>query len=112
MNTNEPYDLTIYRLNNGNTIIGKYGGDNEKFFLVINPALVVESIDENKDTKVDIVPAIQKYYVEDGESLDGISWYLNKDVVVVVSNNTLKLNSKIVSVYNSIFTDAQSNPTV
>lgn len=108
--------LTIFRLNNGNTIIGKYLDSTNMFFLIGNPALIVETIDEEKNTKVDIVPAIQKYYVEDGASLDGISWSLNKDVVVVVSNDTLKLNSKIVETYNAIFantqTNAQSNPTV
>ena len=108
-NTN---DLTLFRLNNGNTLIGTLVDYDESYFEVGNPALIVESVDAVNNTNVDIVPAIQKYYVEEGASLDGMSWLLDKKVVVVVSNNSLKLSSKILAAYNNIFTNADSNTRI
>jgi hypothetical protein len=102
-------DLTLFRLNNGNTLIGILVDYDEEYSEVGNPALIVESVDAVNTTNVDIVPAIQKYYVEEGASLDGMSWLLDKKVVVVVSNNSLKLSSKILTAYNNIFNPVEAN---
>jgi hypothetical protein len=105
-------ELTLFRLNNGNTLIGILVDYDDELYEVRNPALIVETTDTVGNTNIDIIPAIQKYYVENGESLDGISWLLDRKVVVVVSNNSLKISSKILSAYNNIFNPLQDNTKV
>jgi len=104
--------LALFRLNNGNSLIGKLIDSNDDYFEILNPALIIETIDENKNTTIDVVPAIQKHYIEDGASLDGISWLLDKSIVVVLSNDSFKLNSKILEVYNNIFNPPKTGESV
>jgi hypothetical protein len=103
-------DLVLFRLNNGNTIFGVYAGSDDTYFEVINPALIVETNDAvNGGTNIDIIPAIQKHYIDDNTSLDGISWLLDKSIVVVLSNETFKINEKILTAYNNIFNPVEAN---
>jgi hypothetical protein len=102
-------DLTLFRLNNGNTVIGIYAGNDNDYFEVINPALIIENIDENNNTNIDIVPAIQKHYIDENTTLDGISWLLDKKIVVVLSNESFKINKGIMDVYTKIFKPVEAN---
>jgi len=101
--------LALFRLNNGNSLIGKLVDSNDDYFEIMNPALIIETIDENKNTNIDVVPAIQKHYIEDNASIDGISWLLDKKIVVVLSNDSFKINNKIFEVYNNIFKPVETN---
>lgn len=109
MNYPKISEITLFRLNNGNTLLGEYTGSDENYFEIINPALIMEEIDKDKNTVIDIVPAIQKHYVEEGTSLNGISWLLEKSVVVVLSNSTLKINKAILNSYNNLFKPVETN---